>query len=143
MTPMRLVLSTQALTDYTRQASPAMQRLFLMTSFRDVELWTGAHSLYEAMKTQPVAEQPLKSLHACALLPEHVAEALGSGCPDFDAALTQTAAESVNADAIIVPAGTSGAAFRHEVLTPEGLCAHMLASHGLRYDEVRLNGSPS
>ena len=148
---MRLLVESDVLIDHIlrhERHGRGMQRLLVMASFGDVELWASAHAICDVqcvvsdMVGSSEAQHCLNALvevvHVCDISAKRVIAALRETGVAFDASLAEQTARAIGADAVVTRDHQRYGKSSCLVLSPEEVEARMYDAYGIRYEELAL-----
>ena len=146
---MRLLVESDILIDHiTRHERHGlgMQRLLVMASFGDAELWVSARTICDAhcvvsdmvgsSEARRCLSALLEMLHVCDTNAAQVVDALRMAGGDFEACLAEQDAQAIGAEFIVTRDRERYGMVSLPTRSPEEVEAHMRAVYGLRYEEL-------
>ena len=152
---MRLLIESDVLIDHIvrhKRHGLGMQRLLVMASFGDAELWASAHALCDAQcvvsdmvgpsEARRCLRALLEVLRVCDTNAAQVIDVLHMAAGDFEACLAEQVAQAIGAEAIVTRDRVRYGRISLPVRSPEEVETHMRAVFGVRYEELVIGAAP-
>lgn len=149
---MRILLDTNVLIDLYTQRPPdggIAQRLLVMKTFGDAELWVSAksftdvfyvlHKTYSSEYIQKAFEESLQWLEVCSVDGADIRRAAGRRWSDFEDCLIDVCAEKVRADYLLTRDAKGFVDVHVPVMTPVDFFDYLLQEYRVDYGIVDLN----
>ncbi len=146
---MRLLVESDVLIDHILRCEcpgRGMQRLLVMESFGDVELWASAHAICDAhcvvadmvgaSEARRCLRALLEVLHVCDTNAAQVIDVLRMEGRDFEACLAEQIARAIGAEFVVTRDRERYGMILPSPRSPEEVEAHMRAVYGVRYEEL-------